>query len=309
MLKASLILPTYNQSERLFIVLETLKKQNYSMDEFEVIVVDDGSNDSTYNMMQQYEAQYKLQYIRNDQNKGRSYARNVGAKNANSSLLIFMDSDRFPGKNFILEHEAYHKSKNVVIGMPIELFMKNIENSVDQIINDYDLNFDKIVHRCRYFNFAQVIRKIYREDETTDCKLAWMSLFSCNFSIDKEAFESIGGFDETFLEWGFENMEFGYRLVKGGYQFILSPYAYNIHLYHSSSRKAADNNSSLNHFYSKYNDSSIMDMYEFLKGNMSLQELCEKNNEVMDLCGSEPIYFRENNLGSRVNSSEITRTL
>lgn len=308
MLKASLILPTYNQCERLFIVLETLKKQNYPITDFEVIVIDDGSNDSTYDMMQQYKATYKLLYIRNDKNMGRSYSRNIGAGNANSSLLIFMDSDRIPTKNFILEHEKYHRLKSVVIGMPIELFMKYIENNVDQIINDYDINYEHLLHKCRYFNFAQVIRKIYKGDGMTNSKVAWMSLFSCNFSIEKQSFEKIGGFDETFLEWGFENMDLGYRLINNGYKFILNPYAYNIHLYHSGSRKAADNRNSLCHFYSKYNDSKIMDMYDFLKGKISLQELCEKNNELSDFCGSEPIYFRETNLGSRVNSSEIMRT-
>ena len=86
--KVSVIVPTYNRADRLERALNSIVSQTYQ--DFELIVVDDGSTDKTYQLMKSFP---KAQYFYIKKNSGVSKARNVGLAFAKGELICFLDSD------------------------------------------------------------------------------------------------------------------------------------------------------------------------------------------------------------------------
>ena len=86
--KVSVIVPTYNRADRLKKALNSIFSQTYQ--DFELIVVDDGSTDKTSKVMESFP---KAQYLSIKKNSGVSNARNVGLASAKGELICFLDSD------------------------------------------------------------------------------------------------------------------------------------------------------------------------------------------------------------------------
>lgn len=122
-IKVSVIIPAFNTEESLLVVLRAFEEQTYSKKEFEVIVIDDGSNKS---LLAEYLLEtwsFQLTIVRKV-NQGRAAARNSGVYLAKGKYIIFCDADRFPNPSFI---ESFIKrideqDKLVCIGNPVDYF-------------------------------------------------------------------------------------------------------------------------------------------------------------------------------------------
>jgi glycosyltransferase involved in cell wall biosynthesis len=86
----SVILPTYNRARLLGRAIQSVFAQTYQ--DFELIVVDDGSTDNTESLVKSFNSE-KIRYIRHRQNKGASAARNTGIQSAKGAYIAFQDSD------------------------------------------------------------------------------------------------------------------------------------------------------------------------------------------------------------------------
>ncbi len=84
----SVVVPTYNRAEWLDSTLRSVLKQTFI--DFELIVVDDGSTDDTENVVQSFP---RVQYVRLQENRGVSGARNTGLSRAIGRYICFLDSD------------------------------------------------------------------------------------------------------------------------------------------------------------------------------------------------------------------------
>lgn len=82
-MKASIIIPAYNESENILKVLKRIPSH------YEIIIVDDGSDDNTHNIVKS--AGYKC--IRLKKNMGKGYACKTGARFASTGILVFIDAD------------------------------------------------------------------------------------------------------------------------------------------------------------------------------------------------------------------------
>lgn len=90
----SVIIPTYNRADEISELLNSLLKQNISKDEFEIIVVDDGSTDNTSEIINKIKKKNFLNIITVHQDhKGPGEARNLGMSSAKGNYYIFIDSD------------------------------------------------------------------------------------------------------------------------------------------------------------------------------------------------------------------------
>lgn len=88
----SVIIPTYNRELSIGRAIESVLNQTYK--NIEIIIVDDNSNDNTYDIVRQFCSKYDfIKYIKHKQNKGGSGARNTGSKEAKGEFLAFLDSD------------------------------------------------------------------------------------------------------------------------------------------------------------------------------------------------------------------------
>lgn len=93
-LQISVVIPTYNSKELLRQCLLSLERQSTPMSDFEVIVVDDGSSDGTFEMLKAFQEKtllhLKSQYI---SNSGPATARNIGVQQASTNWIALLDAD------------------------------------------------------------------------------------------------------------------------------------------------------------------------------------------------------------------------
>jgi glycosyltransferase involved in cell wall biosynthesis len=100
----SVIIPTYNRAQLVGRAIQSVLDQTH--DHFEVIVVDDGSADNTWEVIQGFD-DGRICYIRHPDNRGGSAARNTGIGAARGQYVAFLDSDdEWLADNLIRKHKA-----------------------------------------------------------------------------------------------------------------------------------------------------------------------------------------------------------
>lgn len=98
----SVIIPTFNESRHIVDCLKSLKEQVFSS--FEIIVVDDGSKDNTWEMLQKLKDTWdhsSTLTLLTQKHKGPGQARNHGARRARGKILVFVDADMTFDNNFL----------------------------------------------------------------------------------------------------------------------------------------------------------------------------------------------------------------
>ena len=100
-MRLSIIVPVYNVEQWLNRCLDSLYKQELSEDEFEVILVNDGSTDSSLSIAETFASHHSNVRIINRENGGLSAARNTGLEYAQGNYVWFVDSDDFIEPNSI----------------------------------------------------------------------------------------------------------------------------------------------------------------------------------------------------------------
>jgi len=188
--KISVIVPAYNAAETILTLLKSLSNQDFK--DFEVIVVDDCSQDNTPHIVQSFP--YSL--IRLSENHGPAYCRNVGAGVAKGEMLVFTDSDCHVAHTWL---ENIHKniSQNdvaAIMGRLVLMPSTLLGDSISAIGFPAGgaIGFDKI-WKVEHNGFTD-------------------SLSSCNCAIRKDVFDKIGGFDTSFPYPGGEDSLLAYAL-------------------------------------------------------------------------------------------------
>ena len=102
----SVIIPTYNRAEFLKKAIDSVLAQTYP--HYELLVVDDGSEDNTAELVSSYG--HKLRYIK-QQNRGAAAARNAGIEAARYDLLAFLDSDDWFDAEKLAEQLAHMQQR------------------------------------------------------------------------------------------------------------------------------------------------------------------------------------------------------
>jgi glycosyltransferase involved in cell wall biosynthesis len=98
----SIIIPVYNVQDYIGICLESILALGYDENEYEVIVVNDGSPDKSFEIVESIKSKFKhFKHIKQS-NKGLGGARNTGINNANGEYLFFLDADDVLVKNVSL---------------------------------------------------------------------------------------------------------------------------------------------------------------------------------------------------------------
>jgi len=149
-IRVSVIVPCYNSSEWLIKCLDSIPKR----DDVEIIVVNDGSTDKTKELLLQYkEYSYdKLRIYSYKDNKGVSYARNIGIDNANGEYLLFVDSD-----DYIYGH-IFDKIINKCLDGVNDLVFYDMENN-----GNFRFIATQDNYKCKYGMF-KFIRKAFLGD-------------------------------------------------------------------------------------------------------------------------------------------------
>lgn len=87
----SVVIPVYNVQDCLRQALDSVTNQSYK--NMEIIIINDGSTDNSYEICKEYASRDKRIILLTGQNNGLSTARNIGIKNAHGEYIAFLDSD------------------------------------------------------------------------------------------------------------------------------------------------------------------------------------------------------------------------
>jgi len=202
----SVVIPCHNQADSLKETLSSLDKQSIPYDQYEVILIDDGSTDQTKGNADGFTSAYSFRYVYQEKS-GASSARNRGAEEADAELVLFLDADMICDPGLLSTHLQAHQGTNrAIVEGSRKPWRKETSSLYYQVI-DVDTNF--LPHLQREKNFGDML--------------------SCNMSLSCKLFREIGGFDPGLSRW--EDIDFAFRAVALGAQlkFIPEAIAYHNH--------------------------------------------------------------------------------
>jgi glycosyltransferase involved in cell wall biosynthesis len=188
----SVIIPTYNRAHLIGRAIQSVLKQTYQ--DFEVIVVDDGSIDNTEEVVKKIQ-ENRVYYYKHDKNKGGSAARNTGISLAKGEYIAFQDSD----------DEWLPEKLEKQIG---------VFNNQTKNVGVVYTGFYRIEGNNKTYIPSSKIEK--KEGNIHDQLLKGNFITTQAMVVRKECFEITGGFDENLPR--FQDWELVIRLSKY-YQF------------------------------------------------------------------------------------------
>jgi glycosyltransferase involved in cell wall biosynthesis len=209
----SVVVPTYRKADLLRRTLEALSEQQLpEAVEWEVVVVDDGSDDdgATAGVLGDLSARLPLVEAGSGRNEGRARARNRGWRAARGRWVLFLDDDIVLRPGALAAHvEAQREREGVHLGTVV-----TAPEIVDSTLFAY---LDtRGVAKC-----------------APGVEVPARYLLTQNVSIPREALEAVDGFDEDFGAYGFEDMEIAFRLEDvAGVRFYSLPDAVGEHVHH-----------------------------------------------------------------------------
>lgn len=145
-MKVSVIIPTYNAEKYLTETLESVLNQ--TINDYEVITVNDGSKDNSLSILREYESKYDNLVVIDKENGGPSAARNAGLEIAKGDFIFFFDSDD------ILELDALQ-----------EMYERAVSKRADLVIAGYDIFDNYTVTPINGINDLIAADKIEKYDE------------------------------------------------------------------------------------------------------------------------------------------------
>ncbi len=206
--KISVIIPFYKDVQTLDVCLVSIKNQTFKKKDYEVLLINDGSPYSIKDSLRKYGDHSNFRYIKYSRNKGRSYARNLGIKEARGEIIVFIDSDIISPPELLSAHEDYHRSNK-------NTFLWGLRHKTDwPAMNDSP-------QKSIFSPYSGLHIRDFREFILSDSQYRsafeiepWFFLGTCHASIPKWMINRAGGFDENFKGWGVEDIELAYRVLQ-----------------------------------------------------------------------------------------------
>lgn len=204
----SIIITSLNGMHYLNDCLSSISNLDYPKEKLEVILIDDGSQDKTYEFIKENFSDIKI--IRNYRTRGVAESRNIGIKNAKGKLLAFLDNDVRVEKNWLFELvKTIEEDERIGICASKLLFKDrpDILNSTGGVMNIYADAWDRGVFE-RDAGQYDAHRRIF---------------FGCSAAmlVRREVLDRIGYFDSRL--YIYEDVDLGWRVNLLGYKVIYVP--------------------------------------------------------------------------------------
>lgn len=214
----SVIVPTYNRLDSLKVCLEHL--ENQTTQEFEVIVVDDGSTDATPQWMESYQAQgrLRLRYAR-QQNAGPARARNVAVAMSRAPVCLMIGDDILLLPDCVQNHGALHERRR---GLQVAAVGLTSWCDTGQTITPFMRWLDESGLQFGYTDLQRGVAP------------CWHHFYTSNLSVKTETLRRFR-FNEAFRKAATEDLELGYRIDRAlGLELVFLPNASARHLHPTS---------------------------------------------------------------------------
>ncbi|HEV2419180.1 MAG TPA: glycosyltransferase [Terriglobia bacterium] len=210
----SVIIATYNRKCTLRKALEAYERQESRKNLLELLVVDDGSDDGTAVMVNEWALRSPLnaRYLRQEK-QGAAAARNFGIREAKGDVILFTDDDVIPSSNLIMEHAAWHsefpKQEIAILGCTI---------------------WDQYVKPTPFMNWlGDGGPMLSFRGLVSGQEVDFRHFYTGNISLKTIFLREKGMFDEDFDTYGYEDIELGFRLQKAGIRLLYNADAIGFH--------------------------------------------------------------------------------
>ncbi len=195
----SVVIATYNRGPILEKCLKALLGQTLAPEKYEIVVVDDGSTDDTPELVAGLRTEGPAWTYHPQANAGRSRARNVGIGLARGELVVFIDSDVVVVPTFLETHLRLHREAD-----GRRVFVQGLSVDTDR--------FDDPL-----------------ATPVTPRHVSAACFATNNVSVPRAYLVEVGGFDEGFVEYGWEDLELGLRLKQAGVEIVRTREARGFH--------------------------------------------------------------------------------
>lgn len=165
----SVVIPTYCPREYLWVCLDSLGRQSFERDKYEIVLVLNGCKEPYESMILEYIKQHqslRIVYIQTYEG-GVSNARNIGLEKARGEYIAFIDDDDFVSSCYL--EELYHNSDRSTIGLAYPFAFKDGNDSVqlnNRITEEYEANLQKgrvPFYKARKFFSGPCMKMIHRD--------------------------------------------------------------------------------------------------------------------------------------------------
>lgn len=197
-MRATIQLCTYNRARLLERVLDACFEQTVDPGGYEVVLVNDGSTDATPDVIERARARAPMPFTVIDQpNGGLAKGRNAGIAASRGDRIIFIDDDVLPLPDFVEQHLRSHDRSPRAIVRGAAINVESFEDLPPPIwtLANYSGNY----------------------------------FWTTNVSVPLQTIRAIGGFNETFAEYGWEDIDVGLRLRFGGVRAVFNRRALAFH--------------------------------------------------------------------------------
>ncbi len=218
-MNVTIVIPNYNGED---VLRKNLPKvlsevENYKDGKIEVIVVDDASTDSSESVISNFIRSAgsgqisNLKFFKNNKNLGFSSTVNKGVGHAKGDIVVLLNTDVYPEKGFLDPLLNNFKDKSV---FAVGCMDKSIENG-------------KVVLRGRGLGTWKRGFLVHKRGEVDARNTLWVSGGSGAFR--KDIWNKLGGLNELYNPFYWEDMDLSYRAQKSGYKVIFEPQSVVFH--------------------------------------------------------------------------------
>ena len=201
--KLSIIIPCFNCEQTLEEAVDSIYSQKEPVIPFDVTMVDDGSTDTTFKIMEKLSQKYpNIKLVQHETNLGGGAARNTAVEHSDGDIIFCLDSDDILGKDFLFNITNFWLDKRCDGVGKSKSVMFNGTNIEDiSYVIDHE-NAVKNINIKSFFEPGNI------------CPL------SVTFLITRNAFDRIGGYPTNH---GFDTQGLGFRFLSHGLKALICP--------------------------------------------------------------------------------------
>lgn len=227
----SVVTPNYNRGKLLENMLASLVRQKFDLTRMEMLVVDDGGEAKEIEAIRAMNLPFRLRYFwQEHQGRRVGRIRNIGIKNAQSGIVLFLDSDALCSPSLLREHHAKHRRIQDLVFLGDTFDLKRNETPVFGKFLSMDSMYTDVFKFLRHYVKREFLLPAIYKLRGYSRGLCFCTLHA---SAKREHLLQVNGFDESLDgRWGDEDLELGYRLEKMGLTVKWSGSSFVYHQWH-----------------------------------------------------------------------------
>lgn len=211
----SIIVPTHNGAATLPTLLQSVRRSEIA-GKLELIVCDDGSTEDIGDVLRTHGRDLPIVFLRQERQGYRAAAaRNLGIAASAGNVVVFIDDDVVFGPSFLASHVEAHAGEHPRLVFGFRHRVPAAPASIPSL-------------QCDAPNDHRIAVLGSRGEALIRNPTPWYFAYTCNLSISRKCSPQL--FDETFVGWGNEDIDFAYRQWHGGAEIVCNPDATVLHV-------------------------------------------------------------------------------